>query len=54
MLRELTEKIKNTRCESKLDEAAGNYSARYYEGDRLAGAMLVGDLSEMSDLMNRF
>lgn len=47
-------KDKEYRCESKLDEAAGNYSACYYEGDKLVGAMLVGDLSEMSDLMNRF
>ena len=47
-------KDKEYRCESKLDEAAGNYSACYYEGNKRVGAMLVGDLSEMSDLMNSF
>lgn len=47
-------KDKDYKCESNLDEAAGNYSACYYDGDKLAGAVLVGDLSSMSDLMNKF
>lgn len=38
------------RAETSMDESAGNYSALYYEGDKLAGAVLVGDLSAMPDL----
>lgn len=47
-------KDKEYRSEISQDEAAGNYSACYYDGDKLAGAMLVGDISSMSELMNKF
>ena len=44
------------RCEYELDEAAGTYSARYYDEsdpDILVGATLVGDLSAMPELMTQ-
>jgi len=44
---------KSFRCESNLDEAAGTYSARYYdenEPNKMSGAILVGNLSAMPEL----
>lgn len=38
------------RCESEADEKAGTYSARYYDGSNLVGAILVGDISAMPEL----
>lgn len=38
------------RCESDKDEAAGTYSARYFDGSKMAGAILVGDISAMPEL----
>ena len=38
------------RLESSKDDKAGNYAARYYDGDKLIGGILVGDLSAMPEL----
>ena len=38
------------RCESEADEKAGTYSARFYDGSNLVGAILVGDISAMPEL----
>lgn len=38
------------RCESEIDRDAGTYRACYYDGTKMAGAILVGDISAMPDL----
>lgn len=41
------------RCESEIDKDAGTYSACYYDGSKMAGAILVGDISAMPDLTKK-